>query len=88
MLKEFFKKLFCKHKYIFQGSMPCTCIEEHDSEPTKCPIHFYICEKCGKRLIVRSPENYKYTDTILQEIKLWKKGQLEIDFKEIKRKNK
>ena len=87
MFKHFFEKLFCSHNYIFQGSIPCTYRKGHDSEPIDCPIDFYTCEKCGKRLVLKSFDNYKYTDTMLQTVELWEKGQLDINFNAIRDKN-
>jgi DNA-directed RNA polymerase subunit RPC12/RpoP len=47
-MKEFFKKLFCKHDYWKTG-----WDEEYDEvHNERYTIRYYTCQKCGKKIVV------------------------------------
>lgn len=79
-IKTFFKQFFCNHHYYFQGQIKCTYTWEDAGVTSQCPIAFFECIKCGKRIIIRKKPKWYYNDTILEEIDLWRKGQLDINF--------
>lgn len=66
------KQLFCKHDYKLIHYIPCT----FNSRGTilKVPISLYECSRCGHRR-VKKADNYFYHYTILDQVKMWKKGE-------------
>lgn len=66
MLK-FFKKLFCKHKFIHYA--------QQDDE--NYPISFYVCKICGKReACFPKYNNYHYWYT--ERIKMWTQNKYDL----------
>lgn len=75
--KKFIDKLFCSHKFRYLGKLNTRYIGE-DKE-LDVPIYFYECVKCGKRIAMKRNDRF-YSPTLLQQINLWEKHQIEIGF--------
>ena len=73
------KQLFCKHKYRQVEEINCVYIT--DNKEIECPISLLECCKCKKRLIIKDADFY-YRKTLLRELELWKKHQIERRLKE------
>ena len=65
-------KFFCKHNFVLWRNLPCTFVLEN-KEKLNVPIDLLICEKCGKRKVLRS-SNWFYSENLLKKVKLWEKG--------------
>ena len=67
-MKDFFKKLFCKHKYSVAGTIEY-----------KGTTYFMECMICGKRNVLKDG-CLSYSKQLRTLMKMWKKGEIEIDF--------
>ena len=74
------KRLFCDHKYQYLGKWNCT-FKFEDGITVNVPVTFLECNECGKRRALREKSPY-YNAEILNYIKLWEKGQLELGFED------
>ena len=81
-MKEFFKQLFCKHKYSCIGALDCTF--EMKGTIYDVPATFFECVKCKKRIILKDVD-CMYTPSLLQQMKLWKKHQIKFYFENEKK---
>lgn len=68
-MKDFFKKLFCKHKYSVAGTI------KYKGYIT----YFAECMICGKRNVLKDGA-LSYSKQLKTIMKMWKKGEIEIDF--------
>lgn len=66
------KQLFCKHDYKLIEYIPC--IFNSRGVKLQVPISLYECTKCGCRR-VKKADNCFYHYTILDQVKMWKKGE-------------
>ena len=67
----------CDHRYKQVAYIPCEFILA--SGITKyVPITLYQCLSCGKRMSIRDRGDF-YTKTFLKKIKLWERGQCELE---------
>lgn len=80
MFDNLFNK--CPHEYKQVGFIPCATSGEDGLYDVPC--YFLECKHCGKRKVLREP-NYAYTDSFLDMIDLWTKGQFKINFKEYRK---
>ena len=80
-IKDFFNQLFCRHHCSFVGTHPYFYYE--DTARTKrydCPVDFFECEYCHKRKFVADAEPAVYKNQVWQELKMWEKHELEMNF--------
>lgn len=80
---QFLKQLFCNHKYNLLGTIPCTFDYGDEGGITGCPIRLFECEQCKQRMVIRD-EDFMYKSSLLEEIELWRKGQLDYIFQDDK----
>ena len=75
-----FENLFnrCPHEYKQVGKISAKAI--HDGITYDVPCFFLECKHCGKRRVLREPD-FNYSDSFLDMLDLWEKGQYKIDFK-------
>ena len=78
MFENLFNK--CPHEYKQVGFIPFTFMDEDLGRTIHVHAYFYECKKCKKRFVSRECDFY-YTETALDMMKLWEKGQLNIAFK-------
>lgn len=79
MIKEFFERLFCKHKYKID-------VVKHkytgnDGNSKEACTYFLECTKCGRRKVV--PAGWMtYSSQTKELFRLWKRREIEVDFDE------
>ena len=81
MFENLFKR--CSHEYKQVGFIPYVTLGEEG--PCDVPCYFLECKHCGKRRVLREA-NYAYSDSFLDMLDLWTKGQFKINFKEYQEK--
>ena len=79
MIKEFFERLFCKHKYkIDVVKHKYTGNDENSKEAC---TYFLECTECGKRKVI--PSGWlTYSSQSKELFRLWEKKEMDIDFNE------
>lgn len=78
---EFVKKLFCKHKYNLKIVLPCI-FKTIEGQHLDCPVYLYECNKCGKRKVIKDMNSF-YKPSLLKQLKMWSKHEIEISHKNV-----
>lgn len=75
---DFLKKLICiNHEYDVVQILKAT-YKVDETKTMDCPITLLVCKKCGKRKVLKE-EDWLYTKTVLNALKLWKQYKLDIN---------
>lgn len=67
-MQKWLKQLFCNHKYTIAGTIEY-----------KGTTYFMECMLCGKRKVLKDGA-LSYSKQLRTLMKMWKKGEIEIDF--------
>ena len=75
---EVIRRFFCHHDYKQVYKVTCKYMAREGLTLNK-DIYFYVCPKCGKRLVILDEEHY-YSKLTLNQIKLWLKYEIDYNF--------
>lgn len=83
---ESIRRFFCHHDYKQIHRITCKYLVREGLLIDKY-IYFYVCPKCGKRLVILDEEHY-YSKLTIDQIKLWLKYEIDYDFSDEDNKKK